>query len=164
MPWRPRLGIYESQPRASMKPWTRALPSIVLRAILAVCVPSLHVRRGVGRRHEGSLGGVQVRVEGRRLAADQERLAVKLDTLWQIFGWVAALLNVAGNLTLVTKSKGGWIIRIVVNLLWMPYGLYTRAWALCANHLLFVVINAYGWRRWRRDELLVAEAPARAVL
>lgn len=76
----------------------------------------------------------------------------QLDILWNIFGWVAALLNVAGNLTLVTKSKVGWVIRIIVNLLWMPYGVYTAAWALIANHALFVGINAFGWWKWNRDE------------
>jgi len=76
----------------------------------------------------------------------------QLDVLWNVFGWVAAMLNVVGNLTLVTKSKIGWVIRIIVNLLWMPYGIYTSAWALCANHMMFVGINAYGWLKWTRDE------------
>ena len=74
-----------------------------------------------------------------------------LDLLWTILGWVAFGLNVWGNLSLTTKSKRGWIIRIACNLCWMPYGIYTRAWALFGNHLVFVVINAYGWWKWRRD-------------
>ena len=77
----------------------------------------------------------------------------RLDVLWSVLGWVAAALNVLGNLMLTTKGKKGWIVRIVCNVTWMPYGLYTRAWALIANHMLFVVINAYGWWKWRRDEL-----------
>lgn len=73
--------------------------------------------------------------------------------LWNTLGWVAAVLNVWGNLALTTKGIRGWIIRIACNLCWMPYGVYTRAWALLANHLLFVGINCYGWWKWRRDEL-----------
>lgn len=76
-----------------------------------------------------------------------------LNLVWNILGWVAAVLNVWGNLALTTKGLRGWIIRIACNLCWMPYGIYTRAWALCANHLLFVAINSYGWWKWRRDEL-----------
>lgn len=76
-----------------------------------------------------------------------------LDTVWNALGWVAAALNVWGNLALTTKGLRGWVIRIVCNLCWMPYGLYTKAWALLANHLLFVAINAYGYWKWRRDEL-----------
>ena len=79
-----------------------------------------------------------------------------LNLLWAVFGWVAAVLNVAGNLALTTKSSKGWIIRIVCNLFWLPYAAYTRAWALGANHLLFVVINAYGWWKWRREDRLQA--------
>lgn len=73
--------------------------------------------------------------------------------LWNILGWVAAVLNVWGNLALTKKGLSGWIIRIACNLCWLPYGIYTRAWALCGNHLLFVAINAYGFWKWRRDEL-----------
>ena len=75
-----------------------------------------------------------------------------LDTLWEVLGWVAAILNVVGNLMLTTKGTRGWIVRLVCNLTWMPYGVYTKAWALCANHMLFVGINAYGWWKWHRDE------------
>lgn len=77
-----------------------------------------------------------------------------MNLLWNILGWAAAVLNVWGNLALTQKGLKGWIIRIACNLCWMPYGIYTRAWALCANHLLFIVINAYGWWKWRRDDLL----------
>jgi hypothetical protein len=80
---------------------------------------------------------------------------VTLDNIWSALGWVAAVLNIWGNLALTTKGLRGWVIRIACNLCWMPYGIYTRAWALLANHLLFVVINAYGYWKWRRDELQV---------
>lgn len=76
-----------------------------------------------------------------------------MNLVWTLFGWAAAILNVWGNLALTTKGIRGWIIRIACNLCWMPYGVYTRAWALIANHLLFVAINAYGWWKWRRDDL-----------
>jgi hypothetical protein len=78
-----------------------------------------------------------------------------LDTVWSALGWVAAGLNICGNLALTTKGLRGWIIRIACNLCWLPYGIYTKAWALLANHLLFVAINAYGYWKWRRDELSV---------
>ncbi len=94
----------------------------------------------------------------------------ELDVMWNIFGWVAAGLNVVGNITLATKSKIGWIIRIVVNILWLPYGVYTAAWALCGNHMLFVAINCWGWWKWARDEKrearihTIGETPPTTVL
>lgn len=78
-----------------------------------------------------------------------------LDLLWIALGWLAAGLNIWGNIALTSKGLRGWIIRIACNLCWMPYGIYTGAWALCANHLLFIGINSYGWWKWRRDERLV---------
>lgn len=81
---------------------------------------------------------------------------VTLDLLWTILGWLAFGLNVWGNLALATKSNKGWVIRVACNLCWMPYAIYTAAWALFANHCAFIVVNCYGWWKWRRDERLNA--------
>ncbi len=77
-------------------------------------------------------------------------------SLWQILGWLAFALNVWGNLALTTKGLRGWAIRVVSNACWIPYGLYTHAWALTANHLIFAGINVYGWHKWRREAQLRA--------
>ncbi len=66
-------------------------------------------------------------------------------------GWLAFVLNVWGNLALTKKGVSGWIIRIACNVCWLPYGVWTTAWALVANHVLFIAINAYGWWRWTKD-------------
>lgn len=67
-----------------------------------------------------------------------------------LFGWVAFALNVVGNLMLTGKTgAAGWLVRLLVNVLWIPYSLQTRAWALLANHLTFMTINVYGWWKWR---------------
>lgn len=79
-----------------------------------------------------------------------------LDHLWTVLGWLAFILNVWGNLALATKSSRGWFVRIACNLCWLPYSVYTAAWALLANHLSFMAINCYGWWKWRRDDRLAA--------
>lgn len=70
---------------------------------------------------------------------------------WQALGWAAFALNVWGNLALTAKSTRGFVLRLVSNACWIPYGVATSAWALMANHLVFVLINGYGWRRWSVD-------------
>lgn len=83
--------------------------------------------------------------------------------LWNVLGWVAAALNVVGNLALTTKSVHGWVIRLVSNACWLPYGIVTGAWAITANHALFVLINGYGWWKWTREaKLVVASVPCPA--
>lgn len=69
-------------------------------------------------------------------------------SFWQVLGWIAFALNVAGNLMLTSKGVRGWIVRLASNLFWIPYSIDTAAWALLANHLLFAVINIYGWAKW----------------
>lgn len=71
-------------------------------------------------------------------------------SIWTLLGWLAFVLNVWGNLALTTKGVRGWVIRVGSNLAWIPYGVYTSAWALTANHTLFMAINFYGWWRWTR--------------
>jgi len=66
---------------------------------------------------------------------------------WQLLGWLALGLNVWGNLMLTSKGVSGWIIRLACNACWIPYSIYTGAWPLLANHVLF---NIYGWRKWTR--------------
>ncbi len=68
-----------------------------------------------------------------------------------VLGWIAFALNVWGNLALTSKGVSGWIIRLACNVCWLPYAVHTHAWALLANHVLFMAINAYGWHRWTRE-------------
>lgn len=68
---------------------------------------------------------------------------------WQLLGWVALALNVWGNLALTSRGSAGWWIRLACNACWIPYAVYTGAWALLANHCLFAGINVYGWNKWR---------------
>lgn len=75
-----------------------------------------------------------------------------MSPLWTVLGWLAFALNVWGNIALTSKGAKGWIIRIACNLCWLPYSVYTSAWALFGNHLLFITINSYGWWRWRRED------------
>lgn len=79
--------------------------------------------------------------------------------VWQIVGWLALVLNVWGNLALASKGSVGWIVRLASNACWIGYSLDTHAWALLANHLLFSVINVYGWRRWKKETGLPCKHP-----
>lgn len=69
---------------------------------------------------------------------------------WELFGWLAFAVNVWGNLALTSLSVRGWVIRLVANALWLVYAARVGATALLANHVLFAVINLYGWWRWSR--------------
>lgn len=81
-------------------------------------------------------------------------------SLWNALGWIAAALNVWGNLALIQKGVKGWIIRLATNLAWLPYGIVTGAWAITANHALFVLINGYGWWKWSHEPKPIPPCPA----
>lgn len=67
----------------------------------------------------------------------------------EAIGWSAALLNVLGNLMLTGRDRKGWLVRLAVNALWLPYAFAVPAWPLAANHIAFAAINVAGWWRWR---------------
>lgn len=69
--------------------------------------------------------------------------------IWQAIGWLALVLNIWGNLQLTGKGRAGWLVRLAVNFLWIGYSVNQGAWALLANHAIFVPINVVGWLRWR---------------
>lgn len=79
----------------------------------------------------------------------------------EVLGWGAFVLNVWGNMKLTTKSKVGWMIRLVANVAWIIYSFFAFAWPLFINHIAFFYINIVGWRRWNREEKHAQSQPHR---
>ncbi len=68
-------------------------------------------------------------------------------------GYIAAALNVAGNLMLAKLNVWGWIVRLVVNVVWVAYAVQIEGGEpMAANHIAFFAINIYGFAYWRRQE------------
>lgn len=72
--------------------------------------------------------------------------------IWHVLGWLAFALNVWGNMMLTTKSRSGRMVRLACNICWLPYAVLTGAWALLANHIVFMGINVIGWVRWHKED------------
>ncbi len=68
-------------------------------------------------------------------------------------GYIAFVLNVAGNLMLARKNIVGWIVRLVTNVVWVAYAVQVEGGfeqPMALNHLTFFGINIYGWWHWHR--------------
>ena len=72
-------------------------------------------------------------------------------TWLEVFGWVATGLNVWGNLSLTNKNASGWVIRLIANAAWIIYSIAIGGWALLANHIIFAVINIFGYYKWTKE-------------
>lgn len=67
-------------------------------------------------------------------------------------GYLAAALNVAGNLMLAKLNVWGRIVRLVVNVVWIAYAVQIDGGEpMAANHIAFFAINIYGFTSWRRQ-------------
>ena len=68
-------------------------------------------------------------------------------------GVVGFVTNVWGNLMLARLKRGGWMVRLLTNVLWMVYSLNTSGgWPLLLNHLTFFYLNVDGYIHWRRAQ------------
>lgn len=68
----------------------------------------------------------------------------------EITGYVATALNVAGNLMLTRMNVWGWVVRLLVNVLYILYAVQIESGGpMVFNHVIFVAINIEGWRKWK---------------
>jgi hypothetical protein len=68
-------------------------------------------------------------------------------------GCAAFVTNVWGNLMLARLKTGGWVVRLLTNVIWVIYSWHTNGgWPLMLNHLVFFYINVDGWIRWSRAQ------------
>lgn len=66
-------------------------------------------------------------------------------------GYLAFVLNVVGNLLLAHRNIGGWVVRLVTNVLWVAYALQVSdGGPVALNHVVFFGINVYGFWKWRQ--------------
>lgn len=71
----------------------------------------------------------------------------------EVIGYLAFGLNVAGNLMLARMNVWGWIVRLVTNVAWIAYAVQIPGGGpMWANHAMFLFINLYGFRAWRRQQ------------
>lgn len=69
----------------------------------------------------------------------------------EAIGFVAGALNVWGNLMLAQMRTAGWVVRLCTNLVWIWYAWYAaNGLPVMVNHLLFLVVNVFGWVKWHR--------------
>lgn len=66
-------------------------------------------------------------------------------------GYVAFVLNVAGNLMLARLNIWGWGVRLLTNVAWIAYAVQIPGGGpMWLNHIVFFGINIYGFWHWRR--------------
>lgn len=69
----------------------------------------------------------------------------------EAIGYAATLLNVAGNLMLTRLNAWGWVVRLVVNVVYVIYAAQIESGGpMVVNHVVFMGINIEGWRKWRQ--------------
>lgn len=65
--------------------------------------------------------------------------------------YVATALNVTGNLMLTRMNVWGWMVRLLVNFLYIIYAVQIESGGpMWVNHAIFVIINVEGWRKWHQ--------------
>lgn len=74
-------------------------------------------------------------------------------------GWwsvVLTALALTSTVLIGNKRTIGWAIASTSQILWVAYAMVTEQWAFIISAVLFGIMNARNYRRWRRDERRVA--------
>jgi len=69
---------------------------------------------------------------------------------YEIVGVLGFVTNLIGNLMLTGKTRPGWLIRIISNILWGIYAIiiWPSAPSVLLNAVVFSIVNIIGWYRW----------------
>ena len=69
----------------------------------------------------------------------------------ETIGYFATALNIVGNLMLTNVNVWGWVVRLLVNVLYIMYAVQVdKGMPMVVNHVAFIAINITGWVRWRQ--------------
>ncbi len=82
------------------------------------------------------------------LGARQRRKGLDVEAI----GWVAAVFELAGVYVIGNRSRIGFVLSAVGNVLWIVFVLLSsQSWGLLLVCPVALVLNFRGWRRWRID-------------
>jgi len=69
-----------------------------------------------------------------------------------ILSWIALIVNVTAVLLSVHKLKSSWVVGLFSCFLWSIYAIQTNQNALFVSQIVFIIINIYGFMKWRIDD------------
>lgn len=66
--------------------------------------------------------------------------------------WILAFGSLVGGQLVINKNKIGYIIWIIVNLLWIIYFFYKEIYSSSFLFLVYMLQSLYGYIKWNRNE------------
>lgn len=74
-----------------------------------------------------------------------------MDDVSQWWSWGLAAIGVTGVFLTTKKLYAGFIVGVLVQLLWISYAVASSQYGFIASALAFGWVNALGWYRWTRN-------------
>ena len=71
----------------------------------------------------------------------------------QISSFIVALLTMLGVLLLARRKHIAWSILLITNISWITIGILQPNWGIVFQNFVFIFINLYGRRKWRKEEV-----------
>lgn len=70
----------------------------------------------------------------------------------QLWSWSLALIGVTGLYLVTRRNWRGYLIGVLVQLLWIAYAIITRQWGFIVSALVYGFVNSLGLYGWRKEE------------
>lgn len=74
-----------------------------------------------------------------------------MDDVSQLWSWALAAIGVSGVFLTTKKLYAGFVVGVLVQLLWISYAIASSQYGFIASALAFGWVNALGWYRWTRS-------------
>ncbi len=65
-----------------------------------------------------------------------------------IISYIAAIFSLTGIWFNIRKNVICWFLFMASDSLWLTYSIITKQWALTITHILFMIVNVYGFITW----------------
>ena len=65
-----------------------------------------------------------------------------------IISYIAAIFSLTGIWFNIRKNVICWFLFMGSDSLWLTYSVITKQWALTITHIIFMIVNVYGFISW----------------
>ena len=69
-----------------------------------------------------------------------------------MWAWIGVLLVIWGAKCIADRLARGWLFALAGNICWIVVGVQAGDWNIIGSQVLFLCVNIYGFRKWRRAQ------------
>jgi nicotinamide riboside transporter PnuC len=70
--------------------------------------------------------------------------------LFTVFGWVGTVLSLVGFYVNVKKSKWGFVLWLITDIIFAITSAATHTWYFVTLYIIYAILAVWGYRQWTK--------------